>query len=80
MKLTTNEKIILKNLDSRLKWIARDKDGNLWVYVTKPVLVKDKESSYYAGLDARNFPFSKLFTFIEVDDEKPYKISELLEE
>lgn len=80
MKLTPTEKTILKNLDSRLNWIARDNDGNLWVYLTKPTLVKGKESSYYAGVDARNFPFSKLFTFIEANDEKSYKISELLNE
>ena len=80
MKLTPTEKTLLKNLDARIDWIARDFDNNLWVYVTKPVLVKDKECIYYTGLDAMKFPYTKLFKFIEAGCEKPFQISKLMEE
>lgn len=33
---TENEKVILESLKQELRWIARDKDGSLFVYKAKP--------------------------------------------
>ena len=33
---TNDEQVILKNVSSKYKWIARDKNGALFVYARKP--------------------------------------------
>lgn len=38
-KFTAEEKIILKNIDSKYHWITRDSNnekGNLWIFMDKP--------------------------------------------
>lgn len=76
--LTEAEKIILKNLDSNYKYIARDKDGSLYIFNEKPT--KEDEfwdtPSYYCRLEA----FEHLFKFVQWEDTEPYEIAELLKE
>lgn len=80
IKLTEDEKVILRNIDKRYRWIARDGDGNLFIYREKPI---KKESSWisetlfdWCGI----WIFSHLFLSIKWGDEEPYLIEDLLKE
>lgn len=74
-KLTEVEKIILKSLDKNLKWIARDKNGKLCLYETKPY----KSASIWSlGITFTFFMFNHLFEFIKWEDDEPYCIEKLL--
>ena len=78
IKLTEDEKVILRNIDNRNKWIARDGDGSLFVYCSKPI---KKESSWVSEmfLDWCDiWIFKHLFQFIKWEDEEPYLIEDLL--
>lgn len=77
IKLTDDEKVILRNLDKCFKYIARDKDSGLCVYRTKPIKMCDK---FWGDGDGRDFCFDNLFQFIKWDDDEPYSIEELLKE
>lgn len=75
-KLSSSERVILENLDKQYKWVARDKNGALYVYSTKPV----KYSAIWEnnGLTLALEAFPKLFTFVKWEDEQPHSIEELL--
>lgn len=78
IKLSDEEKVILKNTDKRFKWIARDKDGNLFIYDNKPI---KRESSWISEIIFNWFGmwiFNHLFQFIKWEDEEPYLIEDLL--
>lgn len=77
IKLTEDEKVILKNINKKYKWIARDKDGGLFIYIEKPIKLTNHWSCYTASpLDV----YSHLFTCIKWEDEEPYLIEDLLKE
>ena len=75
--LSEAERIILENIDKDYKWIARDKDLELYVY-------KNKTNKYYKKWrwvpeGTRSFrQFNHLFQFITWKDSEPYNIEELL--
>lgn len=76
-KLTEDEKAILRNIDKKYKWIARDKinESMLCIFIDKP----KKEALYwfsdnYVSLDA----LKHLFQFITYEDEEPTLIEDLL--
>lgn len=76
--LTEDEKAILRNLDKGWKWIARDKNGELYVYTDKPY--KD-EWIWKTGGEGSNLGiFKHLFKLIKWKDEEPYNIDELLKQ
>lgn len=78
IKLTEDEKVILKNLPKRFKWITRDKDGNLFIYANKPI---KRESSWISETIFDWFGmwvFNHLFQFIKWEDKEPYLIEDLL--
>lgn len=80
IKLTEDEKVILKNINKDYKWIARDDNGSLFIYGEKPI---KKESSWISKmfLDWFNMCiFNHLFLFIKWEDEEPYLIEDLLKE
>lgn len=58
---TTDEQVILKNVSSKYKWIARNMNGGLFVYKRKP----KKHSVVYGDADCstgfRLEPFEELF-------------------
>jgi len=65
---TTDEQVILKNVSSKYKWIARDMNGGLFVYKRKP----KKRLTVYgdAGDGAGRFPlgpFEELFKKVTWD-------------
>ena len=70
---------ILKDLDDRLGWLARDGYGDLVAYEKKP----EKSTSFWFD-DGRMvnlgviFDDGRLFQFIQWEDEEPYRISDLI--
>ena len=75
-KLTEDEKVILRSLPKEYKWIARDKNGCLYVYASKP----EKVITIWEGSGLPMIPFDHLFQFIKWEDEEPYLIEKLLGE
>ena len=75
--LTEDEKVILRNLNKRYKYINREEYGGLRVSETKPIYSKSMKEYYYSGFDT--FIYDNLFQFIKWEDE-PYSIEELLKE
>lgn len=78
VKLSDEEKVILKNIDKRFKWIARDKNGNLFIYCSEPFKSKVMWiPQKHADLTDISC-FEHLFQFIKWKDEEPYLIEYLL--
>ena len=83
IKLSDDEKVILRSIPKEFKWICRD-EGNkgLYVYTEKPnrdnicKLWYVKEPEYARPLEL----FKHLFQFIKWEDEEPYNIEELLKD
>ena len=82
-KINQEEYEVLKGLDDKYKWIARDEDRGLYAFTKKPVK-KDGPSSYWWDADPYSalglFDEIHLFQFIQWEDEEPYDIQELIEE
>ena len=76
--ITNAEKIILRNIDSKFKYIARDKGGMLYLYEMKPSKFLDGDH-WNQMKDAESFNhFSHLFTMVKWEDEEPWRIEALL--
>ena len=76
-KLIEAERVILKNIPKKYKYIARDNSGLLYIYENKP----KKDGNVWSNYNYNCFDlFQHLFQFIKWEDEEPYKIQELLEE
>lgn len=74
-QLTDVERVILCNRDKRFKWIARDEDGTLCIYVKEP----QRNDDMFSGGNEESGSFPNLFRFIKWEDE-PYLIEDLLKE
>lgn len=76
--LTEDEKVILRNVPKDYKWIARDKDDDLCIYIEKP----EKDNVVWSNEDDYEsfYLFEHLFQSIKWEDTEPYLISELIEE
>lgn len=80
VKLTEDEKIILKNMSEEYRYIARDKNDYLYIYRNKPE--RDNVAKAWRPYDEfyiKFYMYNHLFQFIKWTDKKPYKIKELLE-
>ena len=75
--LNEDEKVILRNLPKRYKWIARDKSDWIFIYENEPI--KCCRTSW-GGCMYTTLPFKHLFQFIKWEDEEPYSIEKLLGE
>lgn len=75
-QLTEDEKVILRNLPKKFKWIMRGKNNYLFICIDKP------QKGFNVRLeDIMIIPmFEDLFQFIKWEDEEPYNIEELLKE
>ena len=73
-KLTEDEKVILRILPKKYKYIARDKNSLICLYEKKP---RKRENSW-DGCKYMLLPLEHLFQFIQWEDEEPYSIEELL--
>lgn len=77
-KFTDDELCILRNIDKKYKWIAKDKDGEVCIYINKP---KKEDVSWdnfrlYKPLDIIK---DSLFDEILWEDEEPIFIDEYVE-
>ena len=81
-RLTNDEIAILRNIDKEYKWIARDKNGILYIYDSVP----EKRGNYKWSRDTLHVDilsnlslFSHMFNFIKWTDDEPYVIVDLLD-
>lgn len=80
IKVSKLEHDILKYLsdNTRHTYIARNKDGNLFLYDTEPV--KNKVNDWWSGRNIHGMlAFNKLFQFVKWEDEKPTSIKDVLD-
>jgi len=71
---TEVEKTIAKNINKEYRWMARDQNGNLYIYEEKPKKRNDRWISYYYNYI---FYFNHLFSAIKWEDEEPTRISDI---
>lgn len=79
IKLTQFERDLLNNLDKKYKYIIRDSDDNLRLFIIKPN--KSDRGSNWVILDYLMgiiLPYLNYFQFIKWEDKEPYLISDLL--
>lgn len=77
-ELSDTERAILSAVYPTYKYIARDKDGELFVYKVKPV---KNDTKYCCDMytDYSDFKaFNHLFKFVSWGDENPHQIVSLL--
>ena len=78
-EFTDDELCILKNIDKKYKWIAKDKSGDIFTFVSKPIKTEKlwsdgwSNGDSYASLEAIK---NSLFTEIKWEDEEPIYIDE----
>ena len=81
-EFTDNELFILKNIDKKYKWIAKDKNGLICTFVSKPIKTEKlwsdgwSNGESYASLEAIK---NSLFTEIKWEDEEPIYIDEYVD-
>ena len=81
-EFTDNELFILKNIDKKYKWIAKDKNGLICTFVSKPIKTEKlwsdgwSNGESYASLEAIK---NSLFTEIKWEDEEPVYIDDYVE-
>jgi hypothetical protein len=74
-EFTDDELCILRNIDKKYKWIARDENGSLCLYYQKP-----KKSGYqWDGKYKVIEMFDHLFNSILWEDEEPVYIDDYVE-
>ena len=81
-EFTDNELFILKNIDKKYKWIAKDKNGLICTFVSKPIKTERfwrdgwSNGETYASLEAIK---NSLFTEIKWEDEEPVYIDDYVD-
>ena len=78
-QLAINEKTILKSLDKKWKWLARDKDGILYVYTHRPIR-SDEDYTLSDGSWEKFNTFGHLFQSIQWTDDEPVEIEKVIRE
>ena len=73
---------ILRNIDKKYKWIAKDKSGLICTFVSKPIKTEKfwsdgwSNGESYASLEAIK---NSLFTEIKWEDEEPVYIDDYVD-
>ena len=84
-QFTDDELYILRNIDKKYKWIAKDKDGLICTFVSKPIKTEklwsdgwsnSNNGESYASLEAIK---NSLFTEIKWEDEEPVYIDDYVD-
>lgn len=78
VKVSRGERIVLQMLDKKYKYLARDKDGNLYVYENKPEKKGRFHWYYYDGKIYGFSTFNHHFQFIQWSDEEPWSITDII--
>ena len=74
--ITEDEKAILQNIDEKYKYVARDYDRRLFVFLEKP---EKKEFVWGSNNKVLSISaFDHLFKMVKWEDEEPWKIEDLL--
>ena len=76
IKLSHDEYVILKNVDSEWKWLTRDAYGGLYICDKKPF--KDGKDWDSYGEEVWLGIYKHLFQFVKWEDEEPYEIAKLI--
>ena len=79
-RINQEEYEVLKELDDKWKWIARDSNTSLWAYKTKPIRFGGSFGFEDPAEGNCHYIYADLFNFARWEDEKPYSIAELVEE
>lgn len=78
LTITSAEKVLLKNVDKRYRYIARDFDSALFLFGEKPIKEKwmwvRTPDSYTSSFTI----YSHLFPMVKWEDEEPWLIEDLL--
>ena len=81
LTITSDEKVLLKNIAKNFKYIARNSDSTLFVYGDEPEkevrtlnMWLRRPDSYIANLAV----YSHLFPMVKWEDEEPWLIEDLL--
>ena len=78
-QFTEDEKTILRNIDKKWKWIARDKNTNLWLFENSPYKNNDNHC-WCCGMGGYCYlkMFNHLFQSIQWEDEEPVEIAKVI--
>lgn len=79
-KLTENEKKFLDILNPNFRYMARDKDGTVYVFPTSEKPTKDTVFNFWCGVKFHRIDqemFNGMFSMIKWEDEEPWLIDDL---
>ena len=78
-KFTDDELCILRNIDKKYKWIARDESGSLCIFDEKPKKSEEMwDNVTYSDFIELNC-YDHLFKSINWDDEEPVRIDDYVD-
>ena len=80
-EFTEDEKIIAMHINKKYKWMARDKSGGLYIYMSKPTK-KGSSSNWlvdnFLYINIKNFIDAKdMFSSIKWEDDEPTLIRDI---
>lgn len=84
-KIPLATKYFLESLNNKYKWIAKDENGTVWCYKSKPEKYTQDNNKRWTVHGKGNIAGfndilkKELFDFLSWEDEKPTNIKELLE-
>ena len=80
-QFTDDELCILRNIDKKYKWVARDKSNKLCIFVEKPN--KQNEARMWVNVISTGYIefhcYNQLFNSIKWEDEEPICIDDYVE-
>ena len=77
IEISEDEKAILRNLPKNFLYIARDENGKLYLYESKPVKIMNQWETTSCGYRKIDI-FDHLFQCVQWSDEEPTLIADLL--
>ena len=75
-EFTDDELCVLKNIDKKYKWIARDRWEEMWIYSDKPKKEDEQWNWNTYNFKPLNIFKSSLFTEIKWEDNEPVYIDD----
>lgn len=78
-QFTDDELCILRNIDKKYKWIARDKSGSLCIFDEKPKKSEEMWDNVICSDFIELNCYNHLFNSIKWEDEEPIRIDEYVD-